>query len=183
MAQTREGAEKTAAKKCGLTVEEYRRRSASGEKHCRHCRCWKLIACYGIDSTRYDGLASICTACRKEQAKVQRVRKARTSKKGERFAPIRDGDKIQARARVNHLIKIGRLAKPDVLPCFDCGHAGPDRRHEYDHFEGYSAEKQECVQAVCSACHANRSRQRGEIIQVRDRFGQFSKKGGSQHGS
>lgn len=183
MAQTREGAEKVAAAKCGVPVDEYRRRVAAGEKHCHACRRWKPIGSFGADSTRYDGLAAICTVCRSAKAKAKRVPKARKSKAGERFVPAREGDKLQARARVNRLIKIGRLAKPGSLPCFDCGHTGTERRHEYDHFEGYSADKQECVQVVCSVCHAARSRQRGEIIQVRGKSGKFTQKGGSINGS
>lgn len=183
MAQTKSGAEIIAAKKCGVTVEQYRMRIAGGEKHCRRCRKWKTHDCYGKDSTRYDGLAAICIVCRSEDAKGRRVPKPRVSKLGQRFTPIRPQDKKQARYRVNHLVKIGRLANPNLLPCFDCGHTGSDKRHEYDHFEGYSAEKQECVQVACSTCHAKRARDRGEIVQTKDRIGRFTKKGGSANGS
>ncbi len=182
MAQTKNGAEKVAAFKCAVTLEEYRRRVLSGEKHCHVCRQWKSIELFGFDSTRYDGRSAVCVSCRSAKAKAKRIPKPRISKKGQRFVPVRDGDKIQARARANHLIKIGVLAKPDALPCVDCNHTGSDRRHEYDHFAGYSAENQERVQVVCSACHAKRSRQRGEIVQVRGNDGRFTKKGGSING-
>lgn len=179
MAQTREGAEKVAAAKCGVTLEEYRAKIQAGEKHCRSCRLWKSKVEYGSDSTRYDGLSAICIRCRSVKAKAKYNPRPRQSKKGIRFVPIRDGDKVQARSRVNHLIKIGRLADPNTLPCFDCGHLGDDRRHEYDHFEGYSGLKQECVQVACSKCHARRARERGEIVQKRGTKGRFTKKGGS----
>lgn len=179
MAQTKEGAEKIASQKCGLSVEEYRRRVAIGEKYCYACRRWKLIGTFGADASRHDGHAAVCIECRSEKAKARYVPRQRKSKLGERFTAVREGDREQARYRVNHLIKIGRLAKPGNLPCFDCGHTGKDRRHEYDHFEGYSAEKQECVQVVCTVCHSNRSRLRGEIVQVRGNLGKFIKKGES----
>ena len=71
--------------------------------------------------------------------------------------PSRDGDKKQARRRVNYLVDIGLLPDPDDVPCVDCGHLGADGpRHEYDHYLGYSAEHHEDVEAVCSGCHHKR---------------------------
>lgn len=70
----------------------------------------------------------------------------------------RDGDRKQARARVNHRVDIGLLADPNDLPCFDCGHvyAEGERRHEYDHYRGYAAANQLDVQVVCTTCHHRR---------------------------
>lgn len=65
----------------------------------------------------------------------------------------RDGDKIQARQRVNVEIRNGYMENPNELPCFDCGHVGSDRRHEYDHYLGYDAEHHLDVQPVCAKCH------------------------------
>ena len=52
MAQTPEGAQKVAAKRIGLTVEQYRARLAAGEKWCRVCREWHPVAAFGIDRSR-----------------------------------------------------------------------------------------------------------------------------------
>ena len=73
-------------------------------------------------------------------------------------APPRDGDKKQARQRINVLVRTGRLAHPNTLACVDCGHVhGPgERRHEYDHHLGYAAEHHYDVQPVCTRCHAKR---------------------------
>ena len=70
----------------------------------------------------------------------------------------RDGDKVQARQRVNVDVRTGRRPHPNDLPCTDCGHiyALGERRHEYDHYLGYAAEHHLDVQAVCSLCHAKR---------------------------
>ena len=68
---------------------------------------------------------------------------------------------------VHYAVKYGRLPDPNGVPCADCGHLSDERRHEYDHHEGYAADKHLAVQAVCASCHARRGWARGEI---RNRF-------------
>lgn len=81
-----------------------------------------------------------------------------------RLVKARDGDKLQARGRVNYLVRIGMLPHPNDLPCTDCNHiAVAGEPHGYDHFLGYSAEHHEDVQAVCARCSNMRSVSRGEI--------------------
>lgn len=72
--------------------------------------------------------------------------------------PPRDGDKKQARKRVNVLVRTGRIPRPNALPCTDCGHVWSpgERRHEYDHYLGYGAAHHLDVQPVCTTCHAQR---------------------------
>jgi hypothetical protein len=72
--------------------------------------------------------------------------------------PPRDGDKKQARQRINVEVRCGRRPHPNTLRCVDCGHvhAPGERRHEYDHHLGYSAEHHYEVQPVCTTCHAKR---------------------------
>lgn len=69
-----------------------------------------------------------------------------------------DGDRKQARQRVNVEVRCGRRPHPNELPCVDCGHvwAIGERRHEYDHHLGYAAEHHLDVQPVCTICHAAR---------------------------
>lgn len=64
-----------------------------------------------------------------------------------------DDNKRQARARINAEVRNGWRPHPGSLPCFDCGHIGNDRLHEYDHYLGYKAAHHYDVQAVCSSCH------------------------------
>ncbi|MES9261449.1 hypothetical protein ABEQ23_12325, partial [Cutibacterium acnes] len=79
-----------------------------------------------------------------------------------RYGPLpmhpRNGDKIQARQRINVEVRTGKRPHPNTLPCVDCGHvyAPGERRHEYDHYLGYAAEHHFSVQAVCTLCHAKR---------------------------
>lgn len=72
--------------------------------------------------------------------------------------PPIDGDKLQARHRVNMEVKGGRRPPPNDFPCLDCGHVWVEgeTRHEYDHFLGYAAEHHGAVEPVCSKCHAQR---------------------------
>lgn len=81
---------------------------------------------------------------------------------GPKPKPPRDGDKVQARQRVNVLVRSGRIPHPTSLPCTDCGHVWREggRNHEYDHFHGYGAEHHGCVEVVCTRCHAVRDNAR-----------------------
>jgi hypothetical protein len=79
-------------------------------------------------------------------------------KKGPRPHPPRDGDRNQARRRVQHLYRAGRLPHPSTLPCTDCGQPAS----QYDHYLGYDAIHHLDVQAVCGRCHDQRSVARGE---------------------
>jgi hypothetical protein len=76
--------------------------------------------------------------------------------------PIRDGDKLQARRRVNYLVEQGRIPRPDDLPCMDCADEvfSTRTRHEYDHAKGYDGENQLYVEPVCTRCHRSREEAR-----------------------
>lgn len=63
MAQTPEGAEKVAARRAGLTVEEYRGRRAAGLKRCIKCKAWKPVSDFNADRSRGDGLTARCRRC------------------------------------------------------------------------------------------------------------------------
>jgi hypothetical protein len=72
--------------------------------------------------------------------------------------PPREGDKKQARQRVNVEVRTGYRPHPNTMPCTDCGHIWEpgERRHEYDHHLGYAAQHHYDVQPVCTDCHARR---------------------------
>ena len=163
MAGSAAGAAKRIAARAGLTPEQYAARVADGEKYCWRCKALHPRAEFSIDVSRTDGLNP---SCRDSRAKSQRdgyVPRPRVSKLGKFFAPTRSGDKKQARARVNHHVAVGLLPDPNSVPCTDCGHVHHvgERRHEYDHHLGYSAEHQLHVEAVCTTCHRKREAARG----------------------
>lgn len=135
-------------------------------KHCRKCKQWLIESAFGRDSSRHDGLASLCKKCRATGRPKGWPRPINplTGRPGPAPSPARDGDKKQARRRINLEVRSGRRAHPNKLPCWDCGHEWQEgeRRHEYDHFLGYGAKHHLDVHAVCSVCHRRRAYRRGE---------------------
>jgi len=100
-----------------------------------------------------------------------------TGKPGPAPNPPRDGDKKQARQRINVEVRTGHRPHPNTIACVDCGHewkAG-ERRHEYDHHKGYAPEHHLDVEPVCTVCHRKRVDARGELVQVRDERGRYGK--------
>ena len=85
-----------------------------------------------------------------------------TNRPGPTPKPARNGDKKQARQRINVEVRTGRRQHPNTLPCTDCGHVHTpgERRHEYDHHLGYSPEHHLTVEAVCTTCHTARDSSR-----------------------
>ena len=164
MAQTKEGALKIAAGRRGIPLDEYKNRLERGQKWCGGCRVWHSRNAFGNDISRYDGLATICRdyGNRRARDKYVLVPKNERVKPGPNRIPRRDGDKLQARSRINHDVEAGIIPNPNDIHCADCGHIGDDRRHEYDHYLGYASENHYNVEAVCSFCHHNRARERGE---------------------
>ncbi len=163
MAQTPEGAIKVAAQHIGISPEEYKRLVAAGQKWCMVCRRWQPVGEFGKDRSRVDGLASGCKEGRNAWVRGRYVPRPPPAP-GRVYVDPRDGDKLQARGRVNHLVNVGVIPDPNDLACVDCGHVWTkgERRHEYDHYFGYAAAHHEDVQPVCSTCHGRRTSERGE---------------------
>lgn len=153
MSQTIEGALKIAAARTHVSAEEYKALLAGGFKWCSKGKHWAKLELFGLDCTRSDSYASSCRQCVNLFGRKRYVKKGRNNKKGARYAAARDGDKLQARRRVNHLVKAGMLPNPNDVACVDCKHIGPDRRHEYDHSRGYAAGNHEAVDVRCTRCH------------------------------
>ena len=154
MAQTKEGATAIAALKTGLSIEQYKNQIQSGLKWCHLCRKWHPVAQFGKDAYRYDGLSAVCKNAKNNLARARHVWKPKIQRIGRNFVLPRNGDKKQARRRVNYLIDIGILPKPNGLPCSSCGHEyDGERRHEYHHVDGYDSESHEKVAVLCAKCH------------------------------
>lgn len=148
MGQTPEGAMKAAAKRVGLPLGEYLERLANGLKRCTICCEWKAVDLFNADRTRSDGRSARCKRCAKA---IWRRRSLRSNKPRK---PRRDGDKLQARSRINHDVRLGLRPDPNSLHCAICGHKGEDRRHEYHHLMGYAPEHHYDVLPLCSRCHS-----------------------------
>lgn len=66
------GGAKIAANKLGITLDEYTRRRASGEKWCWECRAWHPLRDFSSNSDKADGKS---TNCRTAQSRYQRSRR------------------------------------------------------------------------------------------------------------
>jgi hypothetical protein len=149
------GVMKIAAKRCGLSLEDYSARLLAGEKWCTRCKAWHTVNLFGADKSRSDGLTAQCLLGRNLHTREAYKPRPRPLP-GRHFVAVRDDDRKQARRRVNFLVESGLLPRPDCLPCADCKRIGPGVRHEYDHHLGYAAEHHEQVQCVCFPCHRRR---------------------------
>jgi len=68
-----------AARRAGVSVDEYEQRRAIGEKYCWDCRRWLLEASFGMDASRGDGFATRCRDCGNRAARERyRGRRAKT---------------------------------------------------------------------------------------------------------
>lgn len=145
MTGTRAGVALTAARRVGVSLEEYQRHVVAGEKWCIGHKAWHPRSAFQVDRSRGDGLKARCRACPSVDSQ-------------------RDPLHLKARQAVRHAVVKQRIPKPNDLPCIDCGHVvvGRDRsrRHEYDHHLGYAPEHWLDVEAVCTLCHADREKAR-----------------------
>lgn len=165
MGQTKIGAVKISAKNAGMTVQEYLDSVANGLKKCTTCKRWLSVENFSKDKSRSDGNASRCKECSRAMWRIKDMNTPH--KRAER----RDGDKKQARARINQDVAMALRPSPNVLHCVFCGHKGPDKRHEYHHPCGYSPDHHYDVLPVCSECHGKDSFSRKE--KIRDKNGRF----------
>jgi hypothetical protein len=121
MAQTKAGALKAAAKKAGLSIDEYKSNIESGLKRCTQCKTWKTTDSFGSDRTRSDGKDSTCLDCRRVDDPYASLRgristfkgrihteeakqKMSEAKKGKKFR-LGKNHSLETRARIS---KIGR---------------------------------------------------------------------------
>jgi 5-methylcytosine-specific restriction endonuclease McrA len=70
---SRLGTQKVAAKRVGLTLEEYRDRVSAGLTRCWRCKFWKPYAAFCLDQSRSSGRAAWCNDCRRQPAKQARL--------------------------------------------------------------------------------------------------------------
>jgi hypothetical protein len=164
----------------GISVDEYRDLLARGLSRCRTCKAWKSRSEFHRNKNISTGLSVDCKPCMKVLAAARYVPVPLTErrKRGAQQAPPRDGDKKQARRRIQYLIKACKIPNPNTVSCVDCGHLGQDHRHEYDHHMGYGAEHHETVEVVCKPCHFRRERALGtyEYLNNRDALGRVCTK-------
>lgn len=65
MPQTRLGAARVNARRCGIKLDDYLARQARGLKWCYRCLAWKPVGEFGGDRSRGDGRDPLCLQCRR----------------------------------------------------------------------------------------------------------------------
>lgn len=160
MAQTKEGAAIIAAKKIGISLDGYKVNIKNGFLWCTGCKKWHKADGFNRDKSRWSGHAQSCRNYLKIEYKkrYKPIPLEKRKSMGPDPAGERHGDKLQARHRVNVLVKAGKIPRPNDLPCTDCGHIYKEdsQRHEYDHHLGYDIGNHLVVIPVCSKCHHKR---------------------------
>lgn len=157
------GVMKVAAHRCGMAPEAYLEKLADGQKRCTSCKEWRSADAFGADSTRADGRSACCLDCRGSRYRKTYVpHPLAPGLSGPQPKPARDGDRKQARQRINVEVRGARRPHPNTLACVDCGHVWKqgERRHEYDHHNGYAAKHHYDVVPVCTQCHHRRDNAR-----------------------
>lgn len=66
------GAYKSAAKRCGCTLEEWAAHRSGGRRRCFRCRQWKSREQFSIDRSRMDGFTSSCKECTSDASTASR---------------------------------------------------------------------------------------------------------------
>jgi hypothetical protein len=150
MAGNKLGSSKRVANMLGISLDEYLRKVSSGLKYCYGCQKWLSTNLFSIDLSRGDGISSLCKKCKYEKGYTRKKREVEIIKR-------------RAHRAVFMRVLRGKLENPNLINCFDCGHIGNDRRHEYDHYNGYQGDDKFHVQAVCSLCHAKRHKERRNV--------------------
>lgn len=65
-----EGSIKTAARRLGLSVEEYRHNKALNLCWCRTCKTWRVRDAFPKDASRGDGTGRVCFSCNRVKQRV-----------------------------------------------------------------------------------------------------------------
>ena len=131
-------ATKTAAKKCGISIEDYVMLKESGLKRCTKCKRWLPINNFGIDSGRADGIRTACYDCRRVKTKRQHINQAPNK--------LAQGRATHA---IRKAIERGTMVKAKMLTCRHCH----KQATEYHHHLGYDEVHWLDVIPLCNGCH------------------------------
>lgn len=162
------GAKKAAVRKtagkAGISVEQYLQKVSSGLKWCPNCKSSLSLELFQNHKRRDGEKYSYCKNCANSKSRECYQRRLSSPNKmlERKIVLPRDGDKKQARYRVNKEVEKGKIPHAQTVACIDCGHVGTDRRHHYDHYLGYAGINHLVVECVCITCHQERERQRGK---------------------
>ena len=100
-----------AAAQTGVTVEEYKRRRAAGERYCGGCDRWLPLDLFMANRAGRDGRAGRCRSCHNAANRLGTARAARRADLAPRLAAI-PAD-LPALERVRHVLELARRAGLD----------------------------------------------------------------------
>ncbi len=140
---------KIGATKIGVSLDVYISMLKSGKKWCNGCKCWHRRDKFSSDGSYSDGLRYHCREF--DSASRRKRYKAKKRVCGRKMVAEREGDAMQARARVRHLVRVGMIPHPNDVKCARCG--DENNQHQYHHHNGYGVGHHEDVVAVCKYCH------------------------------
>lgn len=102
------GAIKVAARRIGVSIEEYISKRDAGLKWCYQCKSWVSIIDFTVDRNRSDGLSAVCRHCKsnglsalvttKEDRRSERIKRS-WDKRRETFVPPMKGKKMSEESR------------------------------------------------------------------------------------
>ncbi len=178
------GVLKIAAKRIGISFQEYQDILDMGLKWCHLGNHFVPRSEFGKNKLLGDGLAAFCREC--NHVKVRKSTKGRISplrgisprletrlkmseshrgSKNHRWkggiSPINTNRlrKLASR-KVGHEVEAGRLPKPDTMKCYLCGNPARD----YHHYLGYEPEHWLDVKPVCRSCNINLIHEPKELV-------------------
>lgn len=154
---------KTAAKRIGVSLEEYRSRVVLGQKWCTGCRAWHSRSVFPRDRSRGDGLRSKCGRTIKPRPKTPEQRRE-TARTGYRryYAGI-GGPAIRARvyARKRATEPVSPLDRELVFEKFDgrcayCGNPATSIDHVVSVKRGGDSRRGNLLPA-CTTCNSRKN--------------------------
>lgn len=103
---------RSAAKRTGVTLEEWLRRRRSGLLWCSMCKSWKKAEEFGIDRAKRHGKAGECKRCKRVQHLAMRYRISRKQAfeyYANEHAPCEICERDDIKTIIDHCHKTGRL--------------------------------------------------------------------------
>lgn len=151
---------KTAAKRIGISLEEYVARIASGEKWCTFCKAWHPRTIFGVDKSRGDGLSASCRGrANRHPPPSREERRARANEAYRRYyaGPAGASIRERARARKRGLDAIPAWWREEQLErgCAYCGDYATTIDHVIPVADGGKSEPGNLVPA-CGTCNSKK---------------------------
>lgn len=112
--------QKSAAKKLGITWEEWKEKVNSGLLWCYFCKSWKKKEVFGTDNSRWSGKHSVCRGCNSIKSTKSRYQISRSELEGMRNKPCPICERSGKKMEVDHDHKTKKIRE---MLCSRCNGA------------------------------------------------------------